>query len=178
MQNTTITRNTAKKGSTARWLQIGFGLAIIIFLGAGLLNYTASFSERTLPHNIAGLPLTQSMSGDEARREVNQLHGLDITLQDAWIGHYGGQAAIIWVSLSPTENDSSYLMSAMMTRIRQGNAYFGNLQEMAIEGQKVYTVVSQDRQKHYIWQVDRKVIWIAAPQGKEMLFVQEALRLL
>lgn len=167
-----------KKGKASRWIQIGFALAILLFISALLRNETGSFSQRSLPHNIAGLSMTDTMTGDEAKREVNQLHGLNITLQDAWIGHYGGQRATVWVSVSPTENDSTYLMSTMIGKIRQGNPYFGNLQEMAIDGQKIFSLNARDGQKHYVYQVDRRVIWIAAPAGNEMPFVQEALRLL
>lgn len=175
MSQTTETRIT-RKGRSILWFQVAFGLALLIFMAVVFRSQTSSSSQRSLPHDIAGLSLTASMAGEEAMSEVNQLHGLNIPIQEAWIGHYGGQRATIWVSLSPSETDARSLFGAMAGKIGRGNEYFKNLQQLTVDGQKLYTVTAQDGQKHYFYQMDTKVIWIAAPVGQEMPFVQEAIR--
>ncbi len=153
-------------------------MAALAVMGVLLRSQTASFSQQTLPHDIAGLSLTDTMTGQQAMKEVSKLHGLNITIQDAWIGHYGGQKAIVWISQSPGDNDADYLLNAMVVKISQGNEYFKDFEERNMEGQKVYTVAASDGQRHFFYRSGNRVIWIAAPLGQETAFIEEALRLL
>ncbi len=53
-----------------------------------------------IPEVFAGLALHHYVSGDEALASLNQLHGVDVGVQKAWIASYhgNGRMAMIWIS--------------------------------------------------------------------------------
>ncbi len=169
-------KTTNRKSSL--WLQVAFGLFVLVLLGGLLRNQVANVARQSLPHSIAGLTLSESITGEQAMKEVNKLHGLTIPVQDAWIGHYGGQKAVVWVAQSRDDYEAMSLIGAMAGKIGRGNEYFGNLETLTVDWQKVYVVSDREGQKHYFYQTLNRVIWIAAPRGQEMAFVQEALKVL
>ena len=151
-----------------------FGLVIAVSVASGLWSITSSQESGPAPNQLAGYHLTTVMVGPEAIAEVNGLHGKDIEVVDAWVGHYQGQGAV-WVAEASNEEKARQLLDDMVRHIQDGGSPFRGLTPQAYQGLTVYRV-TDGRQVHFFYQRDVKVVWVTAPQDAEEDFFSAAFR--
>ncbi len=148
---------------------IGLGLAFLLG-GAGLLavDWLVVDQENiTLPSNLAGRPLSQQVAGQAALAEIEQLHGKGFLLTDGAVARYGDGLATVWLSSTWISFLAARQVEAMTDRIAEGRSPFTPTGIDEAEGVTVYTLTGMG-QTHYYFQLDRRVIWLAAsPQLAE-----------
>ena len=123
-----------------------------------------------LPQSIGSLPLTQTKSGEEARQEIDRLHGKQLNYRKGYIGIYGegDGKATLWVSEYDSEGAAVEAIEKMAHTMKEGKQkIFWHFMEMPMEGVMVYFVMGMG-QAHYFYQKGIKAIWLAVDpsQGK------------
>lgn len=149
-----------------------FAMAIGMSVASGLWSAASQQEVTPAPRQLAGYHLDQAMSGPQAIAEISELHGKEIQVVDAWVGHYQG-GATIWASRSASEPEAVKLLDKMVLRIGEGTSPFQGLTEIQVNGLTAYTV-TDGRQQHFFYQQGDQVIWLAAPRGGEEAFVLAA----
>ena len=153
---------------------VAFGLVVLGAVTAGLWSATADQVDGPAPPELAGLRLTGSVVGPEAIAQVDELHGTEIEIVDAWIGHYE-QGGTVWVGQASSVAKARELLDDMVLRIGEGESPFQGLTRQEFQGMPVYRV-RDDRQAHFFYQTGTQVVWLAAPPGAEDAFLAEAVR--
>ncbi len=170
------------KSPAVQSLQLAFLLFVIIGVGWGLWSAAngsgSGTGDRKIPHEIAGLEVTRTVTGNEALSQMSELHGKDVGLSGGFIAYYGAgsRQGVIWLGETQNVGQAQRLNEAMTARIKAGNAYFTNLQTQIIESETVFSVVDTNKQKHYYFQVQNMVVWVAAPPNNEENFVRGVIR--
>lgn len=150
-----------------------FALVIGMSVASGLWSAASQQEVTPAPRELAGYHLDQAMSGPQAIAEVSELHGKDIEVKEAWVGHYQGSGTI-WAARAESEDRAVKLLDKMVKGIGEGRSPFQDLRELEIEGIPVYTV-TDGRQQHFFYQRADQVVWVAAPRGGEEPFFLAAL---
>jgi len=135
---------------------LGFAVTILLLNGCG-------FGEVPLPQSIGILRLEKFQTGEEARREIDRLHGKQIGFRHGYIGFYVAEkgSAQLWLSEHNSYSEAAEAVEKMagsMTQDRQQS--FWHLRQMVVEEQKVYFALGMG-QVHYFFQKGAKVIWLA-----------------
>ena len=151
-----------------------FGLLIAFSVASGLWSIASTQQSGPAPNQLAGYHLTTVMVGPEAIAEVNGLHGKEIDVVDAWVGHYQGGGAV-WVAQAASEEKARQLLDDMVRRIQDGGSPFRGLTPQAYKGLTVYSV-TDGRQMHFFYQRSAKVVWVATPPAAEEDFFAAAFR--
>lgn len=133
-----------------------------------------------VPGSLGGRPLASVATGDEARAQVEQLHGKSLGpgLEAAWVAQYGAASgsghsdATLWISRSATAGDARVLFELMTKRISEGTSPFEGLRPINMEGVEGYALDGMG-QRHYYFLVDRDLYWLAtAPGGAEVVLAE------
>ena len=141
---------------------VGFG--ILLLLGSGLLFRMPQLEkpmEGSLPAEIAGLPLTQKTSGEQAITEFEALHGKQFPVTSGFIGIYGSRQIILWVAGAESPDSAASMLDAMEMKIAAGNSPFTPTGQFEQEGRTVYALEGMG-QSHCYFQSKKMVIWLAA----------------
>lgn len=174
-QDGATAKKTARRKLAILIVEAVVALGVLAFVAQALWSNTGSpQTTASIPQKIAGLGLQKSETGPQAVENFNRLHGKDVGATTGWVGYYEGNG-IVWVAEVANEARAYQLMDAMTRRIRAGNDMFGNLDQLRVGDQAIFTVVGQG-QRHYYYQRGSKVIWIAAPRIAERAFLDDALR--
>ena len=108
--------------------------------------------------------------GEEARREIDRLHGKQISLLRGYIGTYEAEngRGQLWVSEHSSEKEAVESIEKMVQGMQQGKQQFWHFRKLKIEQRPVYLAVGMG-QAHYFFQNRAKVIWLAVdpPLAKE-----------
>lgn len=118
-----------------------------------------------LPDTLVGRGQTAFADGREAEIQVEQLHGKDLGdgVAKAWVAQYGPQGELtVWVSRSPNRGVAEELLERMTDRIAEGGSPFRNLEPMEAYEVEGYGLDGMG-QRHYYYQLERDLYWIAAP---------------
>lgn len=141
---------------------------------------TASADEDVLPPTLGGWPLTSLATGEEARLQVEQMHGksLGAGLEAAWVAAYGsvsssGSAdATVWISRAARAEDARGLFERMTARISEGTSPFKNLRPIVGEGAEGYALDGMG-QTHYYFLVGSDLYWLAVdPAAAEAVLAE------
>ena len=138
-------------------------LRIFLFTAPFLLHTACSSTEIPLPQSIGSLRLDQVQSGEEARREIDRLHGQQISFQKGYIGTYVAEdgSAKLWVSEHGSAEEAAEAIDKMARSMELGRQQvFWHFRKILIEGLTVYFAVGMG-QAHYFFQRGVKVIWLA-----------------
>ncbi len=146
-----------------------FAIFLSMSIASGLWSATSQQEATPAPQHLAGYHLDQAMTGPDAMAAVNELHGTDIELTDAWVAQYQGNA-MIWAGRAASEEEAQELLDKMVEGIGEGGSPFQGLRQVDINGVQAYTV-TDSRQQHYFYRLHDQVVWIAAPRGDEEDFV-------
>jgi hypothetical protein len=144
------------------------GLMVIgVWLVVGAIGWTffdhpsSQFSEGTLPDSLAGIRLTSSTTGAQAIEEVSSMHGKEFPIEFGEIGIYGNREITLWVAGAASDEVAAQMTTAMQEKIAQGNSPFTPTNEVQNKDHKVY-VLDGMGQRHYYFQSNSSVIWLAA----------------
>lgn len=135
---------------------------MVIFILIVLFFSPASSLGNSLPQSIGALKLVSMQSGEEARGEIDRLHGMRMGLQKGYIGIYEGQnkEAKLWVSGHASKEEAGEAIGKMALRIKESKRKsFWHFQEIQIEGVRVYFVLGMG-QAHYFFQRGIKSFWL------------------
>jgi hypothetical protein len=149
------------------------GLGVLRFAVTLLLLTACGSGEVLLPQSIGVLRLEKLQAGEEARREIDRLHGKQIAFQRGYIGFYVAEngSAQLWLSEHSSNNEAAEAVEKMASSMTQGEQQnFWHFRQMVVEERKVYFAVGMG-QVHYFFQKGAKVIWLAVdpPLAKEAI---------
>lgn len=140
-------------------------LGAVLFLGAlswfYLDNAVNHPKALPLPERIAGLSLTDRMTGVEAAENFVSLHNQKFPITSGAIGFYGGNQATIWLAGAPFNFMAAGMVDSMRDRISEGNSPFTPMNEFKIGGRTIYVLKGMG-QRHFYFQSNNLIIWLAA----------------
>lgn len=135
--------------------------------GSGASSAVAEEAE-IVPSSLGGWPLAGLATGDEARAQVEQLHGkgLGAGLEGAWVAQYGAASgsghseATLWISRAARADDARELFERMTDRIAEGTSPFEGLRPIT-EGDVEGYALEGMGQVHYYFLVGSDLYWLA-----------------
>ena len=139
----------------------GFLLSVAAFGQAYRTNPNLISKTNILPAQVAGLDLTSSTSGESAISEFTSMHGKEFPVISGDIGYYGDGRITLWVAGTSTDAVAAEMVSSMQDRIAEGNSPFTPVNEIQNGNRTVYVLDGME-QKHYYFQSNHLVIWLAA----------------
>jgi hypothetical protein len=122
--------------------------------------------------------LEKVQSGKEARREIDRLHGKQISFLRGYIGTYVAEngSGQLWVSEHSSEREASEAIEKMAYGMKQGKQQqFWHFRKMMIEQRSVYLAVGMG-QAHYFFQKGAEVIWLAVDPSLAKEAIRDAVR--
>ena len=158
----------------------------IALIASGILLSVAAFGQiyttnqdpisRTgnLLTQLAGLELTSTKTGDAAISEFTSMHGKEFPVTTGEIGYYGDRAITLWVAGTSTESIAAEMVNNMQVRIAEGNSPFKPVNEFQ-NGHRTVDALDGMGQKHYYFQSEDLVIWLAASPSIAEEAVQQLL---
>ena len=144
----------AKRSSGIIWILLGFLLAGCNQPPSGL-----PFD----PH-IEGLKLVKLITGDDAIKAINQLHGRPINVVRGFIAHYEGvhDKATIWVSEASSKELAKRQIAVMIHQMKNNRSSpFSHYRALNIKGLGVIAFDGMG-QVHYVFRDNKLVYWISA----------------
>lgn len=139
----------------------------------------APLTTDNLPKTILDLGLNQVTSGGPALEAINQLHGTEITVTDGMVVKYGtqGNGLEIWFSTSPTVEEATGLLTAMIEKM-QSNEVYSTPVPMPIRKRLYYQTIGHDLM-HFFYQRGNQLVWVTldVPQEKLMSAMKEVVAL-
>ncbi len=136
---------------------------LLVFTTAGWLYFNNLISKPAavpLPGQIAGLPLIDRRTGAQAAYDFFILHGEQFPLTSGAVGIYGDHQITVWAAGTPLAVMASRMIEAMREKIAQGNSPFTPVAELKDGGRTIYILEGMG-QKHYYFQSENMVIWLA-----------------
>ena len=145
-----------------------------LLLSLSLLLLVPSLTaETSLPQSIGSYRLEQLQIGEDARQEIDRLHGKQLNFRKGYVGTYsgGGRRAKVWVSEYNSKMEAAEANDRMAQKIKEmeGRAFW-HFREISISGTPVNFVIGQG-QFHYFFQKGIKVIWAAVdpPEARDTI---------
>lgn len=135
--------------------------ALVWFSFDGVIRNPASVS---LPDHLAGLPLTDQITGSQVASNFAMLHGKQFPLTSGAVGIYGNGQATFWVAGTPLKMMAARMVTDMQKKIAEGRSPFTPTGEFTENGRIVYLLEGMG-QKHFYFQSGNLVIWLAADAG-------------
>lgn len=145
----------------------------LVLIAFGILLSVAAFGQayRTkpnpisktsiLPVRVADLGLASASSGAAAISKFTSMHGKDFPVTSGEIGYYGDGAITLWVAGTSTDAAAAEMVDSMRERIAEGNSPFTPVDEIQ-NGHRTVYVLDGMGQKHYYFQSQHLIIWLAA----------------
>jgi hypothetical protein len=170
----------SKKRRVPAFLQLG----VVVFIVGAVIG---SFSFNVLgtdqsdnPDDLGTLQLVGKVQGEEALREIDQLHGLGIEMEDAYVVRYvrGNEKGTVWVGITSDRAAAADLTDRMRVAIEDGNEAFGEVQAVTVAGQDIYSVKGPGGD-HFFYQSQRssnEVVWIQTNAADVLAFVRDAVK--
>jgi hypothetical protein len=134
---------------------------LLAFLLAGCNEPT---SGPTFDPNIEGLELVKLITGDDAIKAINKLHGMPVDVLRGFIAHYEGvnDKAIIWVSEASSKELAKNQIAVMIHKMKNNRrSPFSHYRTLHIKGLRVIAFDGTG-QVHYVFRDNKWVYWISA----------------
>lgn len=156
----------SRKRMVAGLGRLNFAILFILLISCGCRDVP-------LPKSIGVLRLEKLQAGEEARREINRLHGKQIGFLRGYIGFYGAEkgSARLWLSEHSSNREAAESVEEMANSMTKGRQQiFWHFRQMVIEERTVYCAAGMG-QLHYFFQKGAQVIWLAVdpPLAKEAI---------
>ncbi len=140
---------------------------IIVFLSVLLLSIACerNSTSDTIPASLAGVPLQEKMSGEEAARITSKLQR-DIPVSDeSTIGYYGKETAVatLYRSRFGSDVEAQGAARGLLKFIGSNPAGAWTHRSLKVENRAV-EMVEGEKQVHYVFVRDRTVTWLAVEQ--------------
>lgn len=155
-------QDSARRPGRGPAFLIGLGLVLLLAASSWLVLDRQAIDQGAgkLPARLAGLPLSEQLSDRPALAKIGRLHGQDFSLVDGAVARYGDSTATVWVSSTRTTSLAAQQVQAMTGRISEGRSPFTPLGRKEVEGITVYSLTGMG-QRHYYFQLERRVVWLA-----------------
>ena len=160
-----------RKRMVERVALLRFALSLLLLIACGP-------GEVPLPQSLGVLRLEKLQAGEEARREIDRLHGKQIGFQRGYIGFYVAEtgSAQLWLSEHSSNSEAAAAVEKMAGSLRQGKQQnFWHFRQMVIEKRTMYFAVGMG-QVHYFFQKGAKVIWLAVDPALAKEAIRDAVR--
>jgi hypothetical protein len=151
-----------------RYLALGLIITGVVIIALGtvylLLNNKPISQDHTatLPEQVANLPLTGLVSGEEGVQAINQLHDKVFPLKSGVVGSYGQDNNVtIWAASAADISTATQILMEMRDRIAEGNSPFTPTGEMQTGNRTIY-ILDGLGQLHFYFQSGKQVIWLAS----------------
>jgi hypothetical protein len=151
---------------------------LLLLFTAPLLLPTCVSSDDPLPRSIGTLRLEKVQSGEEARQEIDRLHGKQIGFRRGYIGFYGAEngSGQLWLSEHGSEREATEAVERMARGMTQGKQQsFWHFRQIVVEEQKVYFAIGMG-QAHYFFPKGNRVIWLAVDPQLAKGAIRDAVR--
>jgi hypothetical protein len=139
--------------------------------------FSCSSKKDFLPDEFFGLELKQKLTGDEAKKFVDELHFQEVAPEKNEIGFYDSQAgkAVIYITYYNDERTSHSEYVKMVNKISPENSVFINPEFVAIGGKDIYRCFGMG-QSHYVFANGKELYWISIDTNLGRKFIEEYLR--
>ncbi|MCK4389194.1 MAG: hypothetical protein KAV83_03005 [Desulfobacterales bacterium] len=104
------------------------------------------------------------ITGDDAIKAINQLHGMHVDVVRGFIVHYRGtqDKATVWVSEASSQELAKKQIAVMMHKMRDNTrSPFSHYRALEIKGVRVIAFDGMG-QVHYVFRDNRWAYWISA----------------
>lgn len=120
----------------------------------------SSSTDVALPSRLAGLPLSDELTGAQAVQQVASMHPSEIPVATAVVGSYKGDGheATVWAAFTSAPEMAGAMSDQMSQAIATGNTPFGKPQQMADGVWKLEGM----GQVHYFFHAGTGVWWVSA----------------
>ncbi len=149
---------------STRIMRLPMSMSVLLLTLLVLIAAQASEQplDSALPAVIAGMEITERISGEEAARIVNRMHRGEVATQANFIGHYqgGGNRAAYYISLYESPDQAEGAMESMAAVMKQEGHGFSHLMKRTEQGTDFYMALGQD-QAHYFFARDNELAWLA-----------------
>lgn len=149
----------------------------IILILISLFTFLRCSSEKDfLPDEFFGLTLKQKLTGDEAKKFVDNLHFQEVAPEKNEIGFYDSQAgkAIIYITYYNDELTSYSEYERMINKISPENSVFINPEFVEISGREIYRCFGMG-QSHYVFANNKELYWISIDTQIGRKFIEKYL---
>jgi hypothetical protein len=141
--------------------------ALLVLAGAGYWTYAEvlpGIKPISVPEAVAGVPVTQKISGADAITEVTLVHGKEFPMTSGVIAIYGDSAATVWVSSSAQNVIAAQMMQAMTKKIAENRSPFTSTRTRQLKGRRVYELSGMGQQ-HFYFQSGKLVVWLTVDKA-------------
>jgi hypothetical protein len=116
-----------------------------------------------LPPTLHGLTLVRSVSGEDARDLIAQLHPGPLAPAASEVGFYaaGPERAVLYVTRFPSADLAQAQLDRMAATIGHGRGGFGHHTEATVGDIVVHRALGQGR-AHFFFTRNSEVVWLAA----------------
>lgn len=135
-------------------------VALGIVLAALLAWSCAREPEVKVPPSIAGDPLTELLSGDDANRVVTEMHGKRLGTDTHAIAFYGPRGAnnILYLSVFSDEQTAKQDYMEMTMKMSGGSAVFTPLNVIDKGDRLLFTTVGMGK-AHFLFRDHETLVW-------------------
>jgi hypothetical protein len=141
-----------------------FSAIICILLCFLLAGCNQSPSSPPFDPHIQGLKLVELITGHDAIKEINQLHGRSINVVRGFIAHYEGvdDKAVIWASEASSQELAQEQIAVMIQKMKSNRrSPFSHYRTLDIRWLRVITFDGMG-QVHYVFRDNTWAYWISA----------------
>jgi len=141
--------------------------ALLFLASAGYWAYTEVLPRPkpiSVPEAVAGVTMTQKISGADAITEVTLVHGKEFPMTSGVIAIYGESLATVWVSSSAQNSIAAQMAQAMTNKIAEGRSPFTSTKTRQLKGRMVYELSGMGQQ-HFYFQSGKLVVWLTVDKA-------------
>lgn len=183
---TTETTTLEQPRPRAKRKRPGLVLLQLAVIAAILTTVWVSFGQNVLkparegvPQELGTLKLDSKIDGDEALRQVSQLHGVNIELVSAFVATYShsAQSVKVWSGRAADAASATELINRMVQGIQKGTSPFTNMQQITVQGSSVYQLEGMGKD-HFFYvspKAPERVIWLEVVSSSPLALVEHAL---
>lgn len=183
---TTETSTLEQPRPRARRKRPGLVLIQLAVIAAILAAIWVSFGQNVLkparegiPQELGTLKLDSKIEGDEALRQVSQLHGVNVELVSAVIATYShsAESVKVWSGRAADAASATELVNRMVQAIQKGTSPFTNMRQITVQGSNVYQLEGPGGD-HFFYispKAPERVIWLQVVSPGPLALVEHAL---
>jgi hypothetical protein len=144
---------------------------IAFFTFIALIVGCKSQQEIKVPEYIADQKLTKLISGKDAIKSINKLHGLEVAPEENAIAEYGEDPKdLLYISKYNSEEKAREAFQLMMRKMTESvEGPFSHIMALPDYDESVYISIGMGA-IHYIFQSEQYILWLQTNQeiGREL----------
>ncbi len=153
-------------------------LIFLLIITLSTTFYACSKKKEFLPEKVGDMMLVKTIEGEEAKKNINELHFQPVTENENLIGYYenlSGQA-IVYVTIYQSNEDAVRDFDKMTKKISPENSVFVYPQFFDFENNKIYKCFGMGM-SHYVFALNKKLYWISVDTHLAKNFFEEFFRI-